>query len=201
MRKSTKSLCQRIALAGVAFTLVLSGSAFRATADDTTEKLQAAVAALNAEQQAALFLLLSELTGGDSKGGGSDSSGAPDAEAAFKEIVDTITASLGDPEKIASDSAVDDLMELISEDFEYYQVGGKEDLREFLQGAFDMGYIEMYGPDSEIITDDTEIEVDGDMATVYPVDVEGPWGSATLEFEAKLEGDTWRIIGLDISGI
>lgn len=200
MQKFGKSLVQRIALAGVAFTLVLSGSAFRATADDTTEKLQAAIAELSSAQQAALFLLLSELKAGGEEGAQAEG-GAPTAEAAFKNIVSTLQTSLGDPDKVGSPESLEELMSIISEDFEYYQVGGKEDLREFLQGAFDMGYIEMYGPDSEIITEDTEIKVDGDTANIYPVDVEGPWGSATLEFEAKLEGDTWRIIGLDISGV
>ena len=61
---------------------------------------------------------------------------------------------------------------------------------------------DIYAKDVKIITDDTEFEREGDTVTVYPVDVEGDFGSVTLEFEAQLEEDgAWRIIGLDISGI
>ncbi len=64
-----------------------------------------------------------------------------------------------------------------------------------------MGYIEMYADDTEVSTEDVEFEEDGENLIIYPVDVEGPWGSATLEFVAKLEGGAWKIVGVDASGI
>ncbi len=155
-----------------------------------TAKLQAQVAALSMEQQAALYLLLTELAEG------SDAAPAVLApKVAFEKAMATFM-------KAVETEDLDAVMGLISEDFDFYEVGDKAALRDFLEGAVDMGYVEMYADDIEIITDDAEFEREGDEVTVYPVDVEGAFGSVTIEFVAQLEEDgVWRITGLDISGI
>jgi len=156
-----------------------------------TAKLQAAVADLTVEQQAALYLLLTQLT--------EDSA---DAAPAVLTPEESFKQSLATMQEAIKTEDLDAVMGLISADFEFYEVGDKDGLREFIENAIDMGYVETYAADIEIITDDTEFERDGDTVTVYPVDVEGDFGSVTLEFEAQLEEDgAWRIIGLDISGI
>ena len=109
--------------------------------------------------------------------------------------------AIGKVKEVLKAEDLDAIMAMISDDFEFSEVGGKEELRDFLQSAFDMGYIEMYADETEIKTDKTEIEVEGDKATVYPIDVEGSWGSVTVEIEAKREGDAWRIVDLYIEGI
>ncbi len=92
---------------------------------------------------------------------------------------------------------IEDIMKSISDDFEHYEWGDKDGLRDFLEQAIDMGYLE----DLEIITEDTEIRIDDDEATAYPVDLEGAFGSVTLELVFTKEGDTWMITGMDASGI
>lgn len=157
-----------------------------------TAALQAKVAKLSPAQQEALLTLI------DGMGG----AGAGEAEAKASDPKDAFLGAIGNIKKWAADEDLDSLMSIISEDFEHYEVGGKEELRDFLQSAIDMGYVSMYADDTEILTDDTEIEMDGeDTAIFYPIDVEGPFGAATLEFEAKLEDGTWRIVTLDISGV
>ncbi len=155
-----------------------------------TCKLQAAVAELTMEQQAALYLLLTELAEGG------------DAAPAVLEPEEAFEQSLAILQEAIKTENLDAVMSLISDDFDFYEVGDKEALRDFLESAIDMGYVEMYADDVEIITEDTEYERDGDEVTVYPVDVEGSFGSVTIEFQAQLEEDgAWRITGLDISGI
>ena len=156
-----------------------------------TATLQAKVATLSAAQQEALLTLIDGMGGGEKAAG--EQSGDP--KEAFLGAIKNIKTW-------AAEEDLDSLMAMISDDFEHYEVGGKAELREFLQGAIDMGYVSMYADHTEILTDDTEIEMDGeDTAIFYPIDVEGPFGAATLEFEAKLEDGVWRIVTLDIAGV
>ncbi len=85
----------------------------------------------------------------------------------------------------------------VSDDFDHYEFGDKEGLLDFLQQAVDMGYLE----DIEVSTEDAEVEIDGDEATVYPVDVEGAFGSVTLEFILEKIDGIWSVTSLDASGI
>lgn len=161
-----------------------------------TATLQAKVAEMSTAQQEALLTLL------DGMGGAAAAKTEETKEAKAGDPKEAFLGAVKNIKKWAADEDLDALMAIFSEDFEHYEVGGKEDLRGFLKSAIDMGYISMYADDTEILTDDTEVEMDGeDKATFYPVDVEGPFGSATLEFEAKLEDGVWRITSLDISGV
>ena len=98
---------------------------------------------------------------------------------------------------------LDVMMASFAEEFEHYEWGDKEGAKEFLEEAVDMGYLE----DMEIASEDMEIELDDDAtsATAYPVDIEGAFGSATLEFtlgREEVEGKcVWLITGMDVSGV
>ena len=164
-----------------------------------TAQLNEKIAKLTAEQQAALLLLLNTTTGGDA------AAAAPAAAAAAPAAAADPKAALMDGLKnvlaAAKKEDLDSVMSMISEDFEHPQLGDKAGLKEFLQGAIDMGYIEMYADDTEVSTEDVEFEQDGEELIIYPIDVEGPWGSATLEFTAKQEGGAWKIVSVDASGV
>lgn len=184
-----------VAIAGAVLLSSVVAPVAMAAEDNLTAKLQDLVAKLSPEQQAALYTLLSSGNGASGGAAGTAAVATPDS------AKDNFLKGVASIKEIAKKGDINAMMALISDDFEHPQVGGKAELKDFLQGAIDMGYLEMYADDTEIKTDDTEIKVDGDKATFYPIEVEGPWGSATLEFTAKLENGAWKIISADVSGI
>lgn len=149
-------------------------------------KLHALVDQLSPEQQAALYLLLSELT-----------TKPAETAAAAQDPIAIAKEKLAQFAKAAAAGDVDAMMANISDDFEHYQFGDKEGLRDFLENAADMGYLD----DLKVNMEDTEIEKDGDAVILYPVEVEGSFGTGVFEFEAKQVNGEWKITGLDVSGI
>ena len=181
------------ALAVLAVAAVCPQTASAEEGQSLTETLQALVADLTMEQQAALYLLLTELTEPSAKA--AEAKAEPSPQETFKEALAVIL-------KAAKEEDLDTVMNMISDDFELYEVGDKEALRGFLKDAIDMGYVEMYAGDIEVKVDDAEFKRDGNKVAIYPVVVEGSFGSVTIELQAQLEEDgVWRITGLDISGM
>ena len=185
------------ALIWMAAGAVVAFAGFAQAEGPLTAQLNEKISKLTAEQQAALLLLLNTTTG-------TAAAPAVAAAAAPAAAADPKTALLDGIKNIlaaAKKEDLDSVMSYVSDSFEHPQLGDKAALKEFLQGAVDMGYIEMYADDTTVSTEDVEFEQDGEELIIYPVDVEGPWGSATLEFVAKLEAGAWKIIGVDASGI
>lgn len=92
---------------------------------------------------------------------------------------------------------IDGMMKMVSDKFEHYEFGDKDGLRDFLQQAMDMGYLDGVDVDAS----DVEVEIEGNEATVYPIEVIGAFGSITLEFIATKEGSEWKVTGMDAAGI
>jgi len=90
---------------------------------------------------------------------------------------------------------LDKLLTYYSDDFSHYEFGDKAGLKEFLEGAKDMGYLD----DIEVSMEQATTTIEGDTATIYPVIIEGTFGSTEIEFTSKKEGDTWKVIGMDIA--
>lgn len=89
---------------------------------------------------------------------------------------------------------IDGMMAAYSEDYEGSRAESKEQVREFLGGAMDQGYLD----DAEIILEDAETTIEGDTATVAPITLSGGPGSIDLQFNLKKEADkAWRIVGSD----
>ncbi|HUW61495.1 MAG TPA: hypothetical protein VMZ06_10850 [Candidatus Bathyarchaeia archaeon] len=165
---------------------------------------------LSASDQAALYLLVSELEQrkqqlraalGASGAPRTMLATAPPAVAAVAAPVvspkEAILASIKTfAEKLAAKD-IDAVVNQFSDSFSHYELGDKEGMRAFLKDAADMGYLD----DIEIDLDDAEVEIDGDKGTVYPIDVFGAFGSATLELKGQQEKGAWVLTGLDISGI
>lgn len=169
---------------------------------DATADLQKKVSELSTEQQAALLLLLDQLTA--AKGG----EAAAPAEAAKPADAAAPAAAPTDPKEAAkaviqkfADAAkkedVDGMVSVFSDKFEHYQYGDKNGMKEFLQQSKDMGYLEGI----EFNLNDAEFEADGDKLSVYPVDVEGSFGSITFEYVLQKEGNEWKIVEFDASGL
>lgn len=84
---------------------------------------------------------------------------------------------------------VDQLMTYYSEDFTSDQSGSKEDVREFIQGAIDAGYID----NAEVILENTVITVEGDQAVATPIELRGPMDGVAIKLEFVHEEDGWLI--------
>lgn len=181
-------LFQVVGAAVIAGAVLLVGAPV-AKAESIEDKLHSMVKELSEEQQAALYLLLSQLKGGATGEAAAADKGASledQAKAGVQGFVDS--ASKGD---------IDGMMAFISDDFEHYQYGDKAGLRDFLSQAHDMGYLEGL----EVDMDGMEIEEDGDVVILYPVEIMGIFGSATFEYVLKQENGEWRVIEFDATGI
>lgn len=89
---------------------------------------------------------------------------------------------------------LDKLMATFSENFSGDRGAGKDELREFLKGAIDQGYLE----GAEVSMTDAVTTIDGQTATVSPVGLSGSYGALELELKLAKEADgVWRIVAAD----
>ena len=88
-------------------------------------------------------------------------------------------------------------MAMVSDKFTNDEYGDKEGLQLFLENAADAGYLDGV----EVEMKDAKVKLSGDSATVYPVDINGSFGSATAEIVCCKVDGTWKLSGLEISGI
>jgi len=139
-------------------------------------------------KRATIAISIAALVGAALMGGCATSGkGMTDEEIIAKLTEECITAAL------AKD--IDTLLTYYSDDFSHYEFGDKAGLKEFLEGAKDMGYLDGL----EVGMEQAETTIEGDTATIYPVVIEGPFGSTEIEFSSKKEAGTWKIIGMDIA--
>jgi len=101
----------------------------------------------------------------------------------------------------------DTILGYVSDDFSHDQVPNKDALAGYIQEGKDSGRVaqipqmaEEHG--AEIILDEAEVIVDGDTATVYPIEARADVGSVTVEMQFKKDPDgVWRILTLYIEGV
>lgn len=178
------------ASAAVIMGVVLSAAA--PASADVADELKAKIESMSTEQQAALLLLLSQLGSAEAAPSGDAAAAATPADP--KEAVKAVIKKFADS---AAKGDLEGMLSVFSENFEHYQYGDKKGVGEFLQQSADMGYLEGI----EFNMDDAEFEEDGDTISVYPVDVEGSFGSVTFEYILKNEGGEWKIVEFDASGL
>ena len=93
---------------------------------------------------------------------------------------------------------IESLQAMVSENFSHYEFGNKAGLLAFVRSSLSTGDLD----EAEIDLEYAKIQIDGDTATVYPVDMMAMFGSATVEFKLKKEDDgVWRTIAMAIEGI
>ncbi len=164
-----------------AIVFVFTG-ALNATADNhESDELTQAIAQLNAEQKAALLVLVKGIVEAKAPA-------VSPKEGAMK----TVAAYV----KAAEEGDIDSLLACFSEEFDHYELGDKAGLRKFIEGVEAEGMLE----DITGTTEEAEAEVDGETVTVYPVELEGIFGTVTYEFELKAEGDAWKIVAFEMTG-
>jgi hypothetical protein len=128
-----------------------------------------------------VLALVMVVTAGCASNGGSGG-GASDKDV-IDGIVNDMMAAL-----MAQD--IDAMMAPYSEDFESDQGGDLEATREFLNTAKEGGVLD----GMEIDTSAMETTIEGDKASVGPVDIEASFGTMTLEFDLEKRGGKWLVV-------
>jgi hypothetical protein len=77
-----------------------------------------------------------------------------------------------------------------SDDFESDQGGDRDATLEFLNAAKEGGLLDGL----EVDQSSMETTIEGDKASVGPVDLEGSFGSMTLEFDLEKRDGTWLVV-------
>ena len=126
-----------------------------------------------------LALAMVTMAAGCASGGGG---GASDAEVIDGMVTDMLAALEGQD--------IDKMVSYYSEDFESDQGGDKAATKEFLAGAKEQGFLEGIEVDSS----SSETVVEGDKATVGPIDLEGAFGALTLEFDLEKRNGSWIVV-------
>lgn len=166
----------------LALTLALAGALTPVFAGQEDDELTAAIAQLSAEQKSALLVLVK---------------GIVDAKATQLSPEDGAMKTVAAYVKAAESGDIDGLLGCFSETFDHYELGDKSGLRTFIEGVEAEGMLE--GITGNI--KDAEATVKGDTVIVYPVELEGIFGTVTYEFEMKSEGGDWKIVAFEMTGV
>lgn len=89
---------------------------------------------------------------------------------------------------------IDGVMALYSENFESAEYGDKAGLSSFLRDAVDQGYMD----NGKATSAEMKITFEDGGAKVYPLNVSGVFGSATIELLLMKEKGNWMITGMSI---
>lgn len=89
---------------------------------------------------------------------------------------------------------LDAVMTFYSEDFSSYENSNKAALRDYLQGAIDMGYLS----DATVDISETVVTVDGNTAEAGPVSLHAAFGGAVINLTLKKEADGWKIVDQEV---
>ena len=184
--KTVKYLVAFVLMAGL--TVLTTAPAMADDHSGLTAELQEMVAKLSTEQQAALYLLLSQLSGGEA------AAPATPAEASPQEIISEGIQNFFEAAKAGEEEA---LMSFFSEEFRHFMFGDRDGLRGYLADARNMGYLEGIEVDMSY----AEFKEEDGKITVYPVDVQGSFGLITFEYVLRQEDGEWRVIELDVEGL
>lgn len=189
---------KRAVAAGFAGAFALVAAMTPAFAEESVaSKLMTLVSKMSAEQQAALLTFLT------ANGGGAAPAAAPAAAApADGSLIPNPSVALAESVKQLREAAikgdVDGMIAGVSDKFQQSQIGGKDALKSAIAGLMASGQIQEYAKDTEIAVDKATIKLNKDKAEIYPVDVTGPFGGATLSLTAQLENGTWKVVGAEL---
>ncbi len=135
-----------------------------------------------------LFLGLMALASGLGAGCAGLGGGMTDEEQIRANVAEWSDALAGEPD-------MEGIMAMVSPNFYIDEVGGKEELAIFLEGAMAQGYLD----GGEVFLDDMEIAIDdsGVQAVAGPVDVAGAAGEASVDLLMAKEDGNWLIVGIE----
>ena len=86
---------------------------------------------------------------------------------------------------------MDKFMQTYSENYRNIEGGDKNSVREFVAGVIEQGYLD----NLEVNLEDAQITIEGDMATVAPVELTSDAGTYVLEYnKLQKENGDWLIV-------
>jgi hypothetical protein len=103
---------------------------------------------------------------------------------------DTINAMVTSMMDALAAQDIEKMMSTYSEDFESDQGGDLAATKEFLVGAKEQGFLDGI----EVDQSSSELTVEGDKASVGPIDLEGAFGALTLEFDLEKRNGSWVVV-------
>jgi len=86
---------------------------------------------------------------------------------------------------------IESVMAAYSESFRDQEGRGKAEVREFIQGVINEGYLDGVTIDLDV----AQVTINGVEATVSPIPVTGGRGGASLSMLLKKENGVWLIVG------
>ncbi len=96
---------------------------------------------------------------------------------------------------------VDKVLTTYSENFSHdgyeYDAADKEGLREYIEYSIEEGYFDGV----EISFDDAETIIEGNTATVYPIEYVNDLGAVTIGLTVTKAKDGWRFTDMEIEGL
>ncbi len=94
---------------------------------------------------------------------------------------------------------IDKMMVPFSANFDHYEWGDKETLRGFITAQMNQGVMD----GAEVDIENAEISKDGDVVSVYPVEMDASAiGLLTFEFTVEEDDDgVWRVTSMEVDGI
>lgn len=104
---------------------------------------------------------------------------------------DLINATMADWSAALIAHDMDKLMETYSESYVNTEGGNKASVREFIAGVIDQGYLD----NLEVNLEDAQATIEGDKATVAPVELTTDTGTYVLEYvKLQKEDGDWLIV-------
>jgi hypothetical protein len=93
---------------------------------------------------------------------------------------------------------IDAIMAPVSDAFTHYEWTDKAALKSFISGALSQGEL----GNAKVDVESAEFTKNDDGTwTVYPIDLQAMFGSATIEGTFKQEESGWKIIHIEVEGI
>lgn len=126
-----------------------------------------------------MAMALVAMAGCASTGGGGGASDADLIDAMVSEMLAALEAQ--DIEKMVAN---------YSDDFESDQGGDRDATKEFLNAAKEGGLLDGI----EVDQSSMKTTIEGDKASVGPVDLEGSFGAMTIEFDLEKRDGAWLVV-------
>jgi ketosteroid isomerase-like protein len=102
-----------------------------------------------------------------------------------------VSATMADWKTALIAHDLDKLMESYSENYVNIEGGDKDSVREFVAGVIEQGYLD----NVEVNLEDAQITIEGDKATVAPVELTSDTGTYVLEYTTlQKEDGVWLIV-------
>lgn len=146
-------------------------------------------------------LVMALALAGCAGGGGSTAKAAPAPAAAAKSGGDDAAGILKALDAWKAGMETKDIAKLgsgISDKFNHYEWGNKQQMLDFLKSQFDQGTLD----GAKINAANAKTKIENGIATVYPVELVASFGTATIEFKLQKEADgVWRATGINVEGV